>query len=478
MHPNEIADLMSGDTSVAADRKWPPDSESAAWERIADHRRRYENDAADLFRHRTDLHIPGDAEATAARAATYNPVGLARDLARFSAQLLFSEPPKLKVKGSSPDIGQSLEQTALQDLSDRNDLEAFLFKAAVKVASEGSGAIRIISDGDLDDGKPVLTFEAADRVIWSIRQGRVVGGVVVVKREFENSVYRLLEEHGAGYVRRRLYRGSETRLGHSAGLTEGPYEFRDLDDEVSTSVDRPTLIRWLNSDEGQSDISGVETTLDALDEAASVGGEKLRASKPRIFVNRRLANDSGVANLEGCIFLDDAAMSPIETPDQLVNIVQTSLDAQDHVTYMRQKREEAITASGYSLASWGMDHGGSADSGKALKLRQARTLQTRAGKERVARKAISEACAVALELGGNGRYEIEVQLADGMPRDTLELAEELATLKDSGLISDEQALRRLHPEWTEDQIKAEAASLPEATGTRSTINSILSGGDF
>ena len=69
---------------------------------------------------------------------------------------------------------------------------------------------------------------------------------------------------------------------------------------------------------------------------------------------------------------------------------------------------------GYSKASYGRDEGGSADSGKALRLRQARTLLKKAGKDRMASEAIRNALAVALawEDGGStvADYRPEVQV--------------------------------------------------------------------
>lgn len=463
MHPNEIADLLSGDALV--DKRWPPEAVAEHWRRVADHRRRYTNDAADLFRYRTDLHIREDAQATADKAATFTPVGLARDLCRFSAQLLFSDPPKVTVEGD-----EDAAQQALDLLADENDLPAFLHDAADNIAAEGSGAIRIVIDDDVNDGRPLLCFEPADTVLWSVRYGRFVeGGVLVVARERDGVHWRLLEEHGvaggSGYVRRRLYKGSASRLGQSVGLSAGgaPPEFRGLRDEFRTGIDRPTLIRWQNVPGGHSDLAGIEALLDELDEGESIGREKLEASKALKFVNRRLADDAGNVDLSGVIFLDSASgpTNPVEQPSNLAEIVQPSLQAQDHVIYLNHVRELAVTMAGYSLASWGLDQsGGTTDSGRALKLRQSRTLLTRAGKERMAVGAISEALSVALQmLTGGPPAAVDVELGDGMPVDPVARVQELQSLRAMSLLTNEAALRTLHPEWTEEQIDAEAENI-------------------
>jgi hypothetical protein len=459
-------------SNVTSDKRWPPESAAARFEKIRDYRRRYTADAGELFSYRTDLHIREDPRATADKAATFTPVPLARDLARYSAQLLFSESPKVTVEGD-------VEQAALDALSESNALPAFLHDAADNIASEGSGGLRVIQDDDVNQGRPILSYEPADTLLWRTHYGRFTeGGVVVLTRERDGAVYRLLEDHSPGLITRLLYKGSLSRLGQSVGLSSLP-EFRDLRDQVRTGLSRPTLIRWDNVPGGASDQAGIEALLDELDTGESIGREKLEASKALKFVNRRLADEQGGVDLSGVILLD-TNMNPVETPASLAEIVQPSMQADDHVTYLNHVRELAVTMAGYSLASWGLDHGGSADSGKALKLRQSRTLLTRAGKERMAVGAIGEALSVALEMVTGGVNTVSVELGDGLPVDTLEQAQELDTLAGAGLISKAEAVKRLHPEWDEAQVEEEIANLVytrdsaeqnELTRARQVINS-------
>ena len=104
---------------------------------------------------------------------------------------------------------------------------------------------------------------------------------------------------------------------------------------------------------------------------------------------------------------------------------------------------KAIAAAGYSLASWGLGEGGRADSGRALKLRQSRTLLTLAAKSRQAEGAISEALSIALEMVTGGVNPVSVELGDGMPRDELEEAQLIREYRGVGLLTDEAALRRM-----------------------------------
>jgi hypothetical protein len=473
MHTNEVAKLLRSDGGSPG-REWPPKSEALAWDVVGTRRRRYANDAAELFTYRTDLHVEGDAKATAARQRDYVPVPLARDIARFSSQLLFSDPPKLTIDGD-------VETQALDAWATFNRLPEFLADAGDGIAAEGSGALRIIRDDHVSGQFPLVVFEPSDRVIWATAHGRfTTGGVVVVERDGEESGvrWRMLEFHGVGVVKRALFKGGLTRLGARVELGAGPVEFRELKDQVETGVDRPTLIPWLNVPGGHSDISGLDGILDAVDDAETIGRKKLRASKPLAFAHRRLADAAGNADLDGVIWTGATVLSPVEESKELASVIQGRMEAEDFRIYADHLRELAVSMAGYSLASWGFGDGGRADSGRALKLRQVRTLLTRSGKERMAREAISEAVGVALALMlGRGEVEPlkpEIQFGDGFPLDRVELAQELSTLRDAGLVSARQALRELHPDWGEARVEVEIAEIAADGPQRNPLEDILS----
>jgi hypothetical protein len=121
--------------------------------------------------------------------------------------------------------------------------------------------------------------------------------------------------------------------------------------------------------------------------------------------------------------------------------------------------DSALMFSGYSKASYGRDQGGSADSGKALKLRQARTLLKKAGKDRMAIEAIKNAYAVAMAWHDGASavadYRPEVKLTNGLPRDDTEIASEGVQWMGTGSLSLEEAIRMRRPDWSDDEIAAE-----------------------
>jgi hypothetical protein len=417
--------------------------------------------------YRPELHVRENPQATQARFRDYTPVPLTRELCRLSSALLFSDSPKLTIEGA-------LEQAALDGWSEFNRLDQYLSAAADDVAAVGSGAIRIVLDDSISTTYPLITFEGAGNIIWSRAHGRYTqGGLVVFEREDRESnqvVWRLLEAHLPGVVRRVLYKGGLTRLGERVGLKSGPHEFHNLREGQPTGVDKSTLIPWLNNADGESDIAGLDSILDALDDAETDFRKKSRASKPLTFVHRKLADEAGNANLDDAILVGEGSLSPVEEPSQLAQVVQGKIESADHVRYCEHLRELAVSLAGYSQASWGLEGGGRADSGRALKLRMARTLLSKAGKERQAREAIQEAAGVSLAMI-LGRAEVEplkpeITFGTGLVEDEIEQAQELANLRDAGLISTRQALRELHPEWDEDRVEAELQEI-QADGPQS-----------
>lgn len=86
----------------------------------------------------------------------------------------------------------------------------------------------------------------------------------------------------------------------------------------------------------------------------------------------------------------------------------------------------------------------------------------------MAREAIRNAIAVALAwMDGAAKvteYRPEVMLGTGLPEDVKEKAEAVSTLKAAGLISERQAVRFMHPDWTEDQVDDELEAIEEEKG--------------
>ncbi|PLS84879.1 MAG: hypothetical protein CYG60_15585 [Actinobacteria bacterium] len=454
-------------------RDWPPPSVSDHWLRIGRYRDRYEADPAALLQ-QSGREDPEDA---------FTPVPLAREMVRLSAALLFSEEPRIEHEGFAD---------ALEAIKDANGLNARLHAAAERVAIEGRRAIRIILDEEVSP-EPILAFCDEDQVLWDVRHGDfVVGGAVVMERGVRSvggrTVYRLIEEHTKGLVTRALYKGTATKLGQPIALDsydaeQNAPEFFGLEEEYETGLDVPTLVRWDNVPGGHSDIAGIEPLLERIDEAESVFAVKGRRSMPITYAHRSLADERGNVAATGVILTggnDNDAGIFGDGPNGLpIETVQPDLQSQATVEWISHLRETALMMAGYSLASWGLDRGGSADSGKALKLRQARTLLTKAGKDRMAKEAIVNALAIALAWREGASevapYRPVVTLGDGLPEDRLEDAQEIQTLDAAEAISTEQKVRRLNPDWDDETVAAEVEAIGNGNAAPDPVGDVLRG---
>lgn len=436
---------------------FPPAHLKREWDAVEGYDRRYENDRAELLKR--------DAEyrhATDAKKALFTPVPLAAEIARLSSQLLFSAEPKL--------VNERHEKL-IERVVDANDIGEFFLDSGERVAVHGYGGLRVIRDEGVAD-EPLVTHVPANRCIFRTRHGRfVTGGYVVVERRpdpFADLVYRLVEDHKPGRIERALYKGNRTSLGSTVAHASWLEEFSGLPESTDTRMEAPTLYRWNNVPGGWSDLARLDSLFDRLNEAESTGVDKLRKSAPVVFADRKLADRQGVVDLQGVILTGGSTL-PGSLDQGLAKTVETAIrnmDAEGHKAYVSHLRDSILMYAGYSLASYGLDTGSSgADSGRALRLRQARTLLTKAGKERSARTAITKAFAAACCWAESGRdprdYRPELQLGDGLPRDPVEDSQVIGVKRGAEVVSLEQAIRELHPEWPQKQIDAEAERLEE-----------------
>jgi hypothetical protein len=539
---------------VHGEPTWPPKILKDHWEEIEERRRRARNDYGEMLQNTPHMN------QTEHRASIYTPVPMAREMARLSSSLLFSDPVKITLPdeeeaqrrervakrqeekdarnpflpgspaqkkmttggvGSeapatkkkdvtdpedNPEAGkpeemataalrepprQSRRQKLLEKLIELNGLDAFLQESGETVAVEGRGAIRIIRDEDVAEGEPFLTFVPEDQILWDERHGRVVVGATAVfefapavgSAETETrEVYRMFEEHIPGSIDRKVYKGTVNHIGKPVGEGEWPEVWKDTKPHLDTGLDACTMVRWDNVPGGQSDIQGLDALLDTLDEAESLMLDKGRKSIPKTFANRSLADDNGEIDLEGVILTGDENLGAEygSNPVQSVEVAQPELQSTDHILWVDHVREMIATHAGYSSATWGIGEEGRSDSGTALQLRQARTLLTRAGKDRMAREAIINAVAVALcWMDGKQKvrdYRPEVMLGTGLPTDSLEKAQEITSKYSAGVISLRQAVRELHPEWTEEQVDEEVEEIEEAKMLPPALDPMQNGG--
>ena len=457
--PTLLERLLSPLSRAESVRTWPPESLREHWELVEDYRRRYENDR--------DARLPYATEFSGSTYGRkiYTPVAVAREVCNFSAEMLFSAPPSITYEA---------DEQLLEDVLEANGLDSALIDMAAKIAAEGRGGLRVYYDSEVNDQEtPLIDHVHEDEVIWNQRGRFTVGGVVILERQpvtttgLSADVYRLVEEHIRGGVIRKLYKGTGASLGNEVAL-DTLDEFSGLPEEEDTGLDAPTLIRWDNVPGGHSDLAGALSVLDAIDAEVSYGRERSEKSRPVSFADASLFDDRGRVDLQGIIAVrrGNLARAMGDEPAKMVETVQPAFLAAETIAWIDFLIDTCLLTMGYSKASYGRDQGGSADSGKALRLRQARTLLKKAGKDRKAVEAIRTALATALAWHANGSavadYRPEIELGDGLPRDTMEDAQEAAQWNGAGAISTEEMVRLRRPDWDDEMVEEELARIEEA----------------
>lgn len=410
--------------------KWPPEDVAGRWSTVSEYRRYYHAHAGELFQYRPDLHADGSV------AARFTPVPIAKELAGFSAALLFGEPPIITALESG-------DQAALDTLTENNRLDELLTASGEYVAVEGAGGLRVSLDDGVTGGV-VLDYIPGDRIIWRERFGRFTsGGVIVLEHREQNQTWRLFEDHDVGRVSRRLFKGNLTRLGDAVPLAEGPEMWRELKPETNTGLlDRATLTKWENKPGSVSDLAGILPLLDSYDDGATLLRQKSAASVPIVAGHESLLDENDQFQSWRGILLrtpSDAMPETLIPADKLVQILQADFPAEPMIAYLQHLRSQIVTAAGYSPESFtGEGTAGRADTGRALALRQTRTSHTRNSKATMTEKAVGEALGVALAMF-MGRPLAEpctpvVELVDAVKEE----AEKAAKKQDIGATPDEE----------------------------------------
>ncbi|WP_394425447.1 hypothetical protein [Streptomyces sp. SGAir0957] len=227
---------------------------------------------------------------------------IAGDLCGGSADLLFSEPPKLTVDDDTT-------QTRLDLLTDDGML-ATLQTAAEVGAALGGVYLRPVYDIEIAD-RPWLVAEHADRAVPEFTWGRLSAVTFWrVVREEDGQVWRHLERHEPGAILHGLYQGTREKLGRPVPLedseaTEGYASIVSDEGAIKTGyqgldvsyIPNQVSRRWRCkprlADLGRSDLDGVEPLMDALDETYSSWMRDIRLGKGRILVPNAYLQSSG-----------------------------------------------------------------------------------------------------------------------------------------------------------------------------------------
>lgn len=331
-------------------------------------------------------------------------VPLPADIASTSADLLFAEQPEFTIpdarerteSGQPTNPQAAATQDALDQLIGDADVHNTLLEAGEVCAALGGVVLRPVWDRDVLD-HPMLTVIHADAVSVDWRYGRPSALSFWRTLVTDNkNVWRHLERHERGVILHGLYVGTSTELGRSVDLTAHPAT-ADLDEVIVL----PGGLEWVaayvpnvrpnrkrrNLQLGRSDWQGCEGLFDALDETWTSWQRDIRLGQARIIVDQQ-ALDRGSGRGGGAAFDPDrevyVGLDVEPGPDKkaLVESVQFEIRYEEHERTAINLIERAVSSCGYSPQSFGLHIEGRAETGTALRIREAKTLRTKGRKHR------------------------------------------------------------------------------------------------
>ncbi|GAA3455888.1 hypothetical protein GCM10018962_77220 [Dactylosporangium matsuzakiense] len=480
--------------------KWPPPAFDKPHEKMREHDAWYSGDPTRLTGYYTrSTEAPtnrpsqyrGGVIGALARFAWGRPVPQGQtdrrihvpapgDLATASADLLFSEAPRLVVADKTAKEAQK----ALDDLTSKAQLKSRLNEAGEVGAALGGSFLRTWWDTGLAD-HPLLQVVHPDRAYPDMVGGILTGVSFVhqVDEDGNGKVLRHVERHdraGSGWVvLHGLYEGTRDNLGRAIDLkghpaTAGFAPRLDAPGGVPMVYYTPNMLpnpqdrgSWL----GRSDYTRSEALFDWLDETYSSWRRDVENGKGRLIVPTEYVDNLGPGR--GTVFdLDRAvyhqlAIPPMGTTGSTpITVAQFAIRVQEHRDTCREILTQIVTNGGYHPATFGLvEEGAAPATATEIRARQARSFSTRAKKADYFRPSMAGAgrslSAIAEEIFGvrGLSLDIDVTWPDGVAVDQLTLANTAQLLRAADAASDETIVRTVHPDWEPDQVAAEVAAI-------------------
>ncbi|MDQ0894437.1 phage portal protein [Agromyces ramosus] len=415
---------------------------------------------------RTRIHIPAPA-----------------DLATLSSDLLFSEPPEVKL--TEENVAEKTK-SRLDLIANSDDVHAMFNQMGELKAALGAAVLTTVWDTDVAD-HVWLEASAADVIIPEFRKGKLIACTMWTEYRQDNVFWRHLERHEIGSIEHALYEGTETNIGRRVPLTERTEteylaKVINADSVIETGIDRLTVSynpnmptrAWRKKGElaytGRSDFAELHPLFDALDETWSSWMRDLKLGAGKILVPESVLQSLGPgagsyfdAGQEAFVGLN----APGDPDKMKLDQVQFAIRVDDHEKTAHAIYREILRAAGYSQSAWG-DYGSEKQqTATEVEDRDKASERTRDKKALYDKQAISRQVSVALELDGKlfpgkggGRFELPiVEFPDVSQEDPEKLARTLSLLDAAGAISTEQKVRRANPDWDDEQVDVEVAKI-------------------
>lgn len=483
---------------------WPPEEFHPAFHSIATHKALYRGPQPPDLTRGTGWDTPrrsgglvgavsdllwGKVRHTPLERPERHHVPLASDLASLSADLLFSEAPRiLPMSEDKP----SEEEKNRVDTVINNARNHSKFLEAAEIAAALCGVyFRIVWDQDVAD-YPILDVVYPDQAVPVWRWGQLTEVTFwSVIEEDHGRIYRHLEHHSPGRIEHALFRGEKDSLGQLLPLTDHEAtawlaEMVDADGGFYTGSDHLTAAYIPNalpsrqygddptlSPFGRSDFEGSEQLFLDLDDTYTSWMRDIRLAKSRLFVDSTAMHDLGPG--KGQLFdMDHEVYTPIQgfgsmnDSRQMVQAQQFAIRYVEHRESITQILHQILRSAGYSPSTLGDATEGGAMTAKEVRNREKASKRTWAKKQRHWESALKPLCETLLEVDAEifgspvtGRLNLEFKVSNSLDGDVVDLASTISVLNAADAISLDQMLRMMYPNWSRKQLNDEADKIRE-----------------
>lgn len=397
-------------------------------------------------------------------------VPIAGDIAETSSTFLFGESPVIRFKSDSEEMKEP--QSQLDDMLTKSGFFKKLVEAAEVCSAIGGVYVKVAWDSELSEN-PIPVIAQCEQAFPTFKFGKLAKVTLVYEVYNDGStVYRLAETIERGLITNELYQGSADNLGQKVPLkqcdaTAGLEETVNTAD-VMTCVFIPNLLpNKLNrqSPMGRSDLHGLETLMDALDETFTAWMVDVQIARGRIHVPsgylKQIGEDGKKEYNIDLMAYEELDVDPTSMTKP-VEATQFAIRSQEFEQTCLNLMDRIITSAGYSPQSFGLNIAGRAESGTALNVRERKSFGTTSKKQAYWEDAIKELvtamCVIKNTfLGGSFNVDLDVNVAfiDSVSNNTAEVATSVKTLADAKAASTDTKVRMVHPEWSETQVQEE-----------------------
>jgi A118 family predicted phage portal protein len=420
---------------------------------------------------------------------TYLHVPVAADIAATSANMLFGEQPIIRIPDAFMDnasAGAKATQDRMDVILQKGEFYSKLLEAAESASALGGVFLKPNWDVEFKD-IPIIDIIQADNALpcfqWGFLKEVTFHKIVC---ETDRYTYRLLENHTKGMVINALYRGTSDNLGVRVPLTDLD-DTAEMQDEILTGID-DIMVRYIpnvkpnrmfrGSGLGNSDYQGNEGLFDSINQVYTSWIKEIKLGQARIIVPEQwLERDNGEfkfnADREIFTALD---IDPLSAKGKGIDQVQFNLRVTEHKDTVTQLVLQAITDSGYSPQSFGMNISGAGESGLALNVRERKSIITTGKKQIFFKQALQDIIEMLLQIDKSifktPNIEVlapSIEFQDSLSFDLGQVSGTIDTLNRAQAASTRVKVQMAHPDWTKQAIDDEVNTILGEQGI-STVN--------